>query len=345
MNQLEENQCCEEEYNKIIDLNVVLNNINNLTIISLNIRSLNANFQTMETFLESFTYKSKIIVCTETWKLQHHQFYNLRGYKMFYNQGSLNKADGVVLYLADTISATVDIEELDCGVKIINCNFNFNKKNIKISAIYRCHACKKRIFVNSLKKFLNQNLNQKNHIIVGDFNIDLLNVNKVAEKFINCILEHAYLPYFNKITRPSDKNHKNGSCIDNFFVKLSSLDAKAFKYTVPLPDHYPLILNIKNKIIQTKINKTVINYNKIQKICYNENWYEIYEYDDPNIATEALIIKIQNVIKKATSKVNLNKHAPRKPWIDHVILKSIYTKEKLYTKFKKLPTLEKKINI
>ena len=91
------------------------------------------------------------------------------------------------------------------------------------------------------------NKNQNEHLIVGDFNIDFLKINKIGEKFINVLLEHAYLPYFNKFTRPFDKSHQSGSCIDNFFVKVSNLGAKAFKYILPLPDHYPIILSIENK--------------------------------------------------------------------------------------------------
>ena len=46
-------------------------------------------------------------------------------------------------------------------------------KTIRISVIYRSHNIKKNEVVHSLKKFLRDQLNTKNHCIIGDFNIDI----------------------------------------------------------------------------------------------------------------------------------------------------------------------------
>ena len=103
MNNTENKHSSEKEYSNINELNTALNNIDNLTILHLNIRSLNANFNLLETFLESLKIKPKVLICTESWILQHYQLFNLQGYKMYYNFGKLNKADGVVMYISETI--------------------------------------------------------------------------------------------------------------------------------------------------------------------------------------------------------------------------------------------------
>lgn len=57
----------------------------NFNIVLLNVRSLNRNFNNLEVFIERFTIKPDIIVCTETWLLHDYNCYNLKNYKIFYN--------------------------------------------------------------------------------------------------------------------------------------------------------------------------------------------------------------------------------------------------------------------
>ena len=50
-------------------------------------------------------------------------------------------------------------------------------ETIRISVIYRPHNIKKYEFVHSLKKFLRDQFKTKNHCIIEDFNIDILDEN------------------------------------------------------------------------------------------------------------------------------------------------------------------------
>ena len=94
--------------------------------------------------------------------------------------------------------------------------------------MYRCHDITKTEFNYNLSKFLKINVikNSENHIIVGDFNIDILYnnisnydeiVNTTHQKFLNNLLENEYSPCFLGFTRPNGTN--KGSCIDNIFIK------------------------------------------------------------------------------------------------------------------------------
>ena len=44
-----------------------------------------------------------MIVCTETWMLQHIGLYNIPGYNLRYNESNINKSDGVILYIKNDI--------------------------------------------------------------------------------------------------------------------------------------------------------------------------------------------------------------------------------------------------
>lgn len=56
---------------------------NDSTILYLNIRSLNANFNRLEILIESLKVKPYIIVCAESWIIDNNTIsqYNLKGYK------------------------------------------------------------------------------------------------------------------------------------------------------------------------------------------------------------------------------------------------------------------------
>ena len=62
-------------------LNNKLKNNCNL-ILSLNIRSLNANFSQLEMLIVSLTIKPTVIVCSETWNLIYYQYFQIPVYNI-----------------------------------------------------------------------------------------------------------------------------------------------------------------------------------------------------------------------------------------------------------------------
>jgi hypothetical protein len=88
-------------------------------------------------------------------------------------------------------------------------------KKIKITALYRCDDVDKNNFLTIMKPFTEQNKDTKNHIIVEDFNIDLLEPDKLAEIYLQIFLGTGYIPYFCNITRLNNSNITKGTCIDN----------------------------------------------------------------------------------------------------------------------------------
>lgn len=90
-----------QKENMYYDLQTLNNNIEDTEqiILYVNIRSLNANFHNLEIFIESLINKPFVIICAETWNLEYYKFYQLPGYKIYYNNSRVNKADGVVMYI------------------------------------------------------------------------------------------------------------------------------------------------------------------------------------------------------------------------------------------------------
>lgn len=333
----------EFEFSDSQKLNEKIEN-NKFLILYVNVRSMNENFEKLQVFLDSFKNKPNVIVCSETWIIHHIEFFKLPEYNIYYNYSKINKADGVVMYVKKDIiqeTKTIKIDKLTFLVSDININDN---EIFRISAIYRSHDIHKTEFVLSVKKYLQQSINVKNHCVIGDFNIDILlknvqaNENNIGQEFLNNFLEKEFFPCFLGVTRPATKG-QGGTCIDNFFLKTNTMTAKSLKLINPFNDHYPLLVNLdKIKLMQreNKINKT-LNYRKLVSIASKIEWNKILSIQEPNCAANEFISMIQQCTEKSTSAIKQRKNSrdsPRKKWITTAIIVSCKRKEMLYNMWK-----------
>ena len=172
-----------------------------------------------------------------------------------------------------------------------------NNRSLEISSLYRSHDLGCAEFNLNLKTYIEQKRNILNHIIIGDFNINILECNAISLDFINNLLEKRYFLGF---TRPSKEAAKSGTCIDNIFVKTDFLITKAITLKVLITDHYPLLLENKDgKIKSGNIEiKTIeyYNYNKLLNIALQIDWLKYKNDKDPNKIVNGLIKEIQYCI-------------------------------------------------
>lgn len=303
-------------------------------VLLVNIRSLNKNFSKLTVFIENLEVKPTIIVCTETWSLDYDKIFTITGYKLYYNESKINKADGVVMYISEKINETTEIQEFS-NLKILCTKIKLeNNQSLNLAAIYRCHDLSESDFIFNLKKYIHRTKNIKNHLILGDFNIDILKNNCSSQEHLNNLLENGFHPGFIGITRPSD-HAQMGSCIDNIFIKANNrLQLKPFKLTNTLNDHYSLFISLsKIKCNSKTTNKVIINYKELKKVAQKQNWNGILSIHDSNTATTTLIETIQFCLKSSTKNINKRKHDKQKPrssWITKGIITSCIKKEKLY---------------
>lgn len=305
----------------------------------ISIRSINHNFNLLETFLNSLKVKPQIIVCSETWGIIYPDVFNINGYTFNYNNSKINRSDGVAVYVASYLSFEVENVIID-KLNILSLRILYNNQPIRISAIYRCHNLNKLSFTEELKIYL-QNTNKiNNHFIIGDFNLNILSEDLNDNTFLSELLSFGFLPLFKTITRPNPNlNYSNGSCIDNIYAK-TNLNCKPIILEQLFNDHYPIFayisINNDKNFNDSEINdkSSYINYKKLLVESNKLNWLSILEIDDPEIAVNSLIDMIQSCIKKATKKSNKKKNKMRKEWVTAGILNSIKNKEFIYNLIK-----------
>lgn len=310
-------------------------NIEDLLIMTVNIRSLQANITQLEILISSLKSKPSIIICTETWTCKQSNLNSIVGYQLYLNEKSVNKSDGVAIFVLKELKHTFSIDKLGPS-EILNLDLILcNDKVLRITGLYRCHDYPKKKFINDLHDYLEINKHDE-QIFFGDFNIDILKDDIDSINFQTNFLAKCFTPYFNNYTRISPIEGK--SCVDNAFVK-SSCQITSYKLDYLLTDHLPLFLKINN-IVPQKVTMTetkLVNYNVLLKLANETNWLVISEQNDVNVATEMLVTKIKKIVEKATYIKKTNRSKIKKNWVTPALLVSIKKKEALYKKYKKSP--------
>ena len=131
--------------------------------------------------------KPCIIVCTETWNLEHYEYFNIPGYNMYYNNSKINISDGLVIYVSGCITGTTEVLTI-YNLKIINSKIEIEKNNeIMIYALCRSLDISKTEFLLIFKNLINNNSKHKNNLIIGDFNFDITNRKSINQEFLHIL--------------------------------------------------------------------------------------------------------------------------------------------------------------
>lgn len=307
---------------------------NDIKILNLNIRSISKNFDEFCIFTSQFSADFDIILLTETFFVHDLSLYKLDGYDILYNEGKLNKNDGVIAFIKKNIEYTFKIVNIG-DIKALEVDMLYgqnNNKNAKITGIYRSPSSCPNDFNLHLLNYLDIIPETSIHIITGDINIDILGDSPTVDEYKNIMNSYGYISYINRYTRPCSK-----TCLDHFFIK-NSINSdeglKSFVFTYDITDHYPTAIAFNINKAQTnniQYNKKYINYHKLKLDLLGEQWERIYEENNINVVTEIFIDRLKYYINKNTREIKISKkHIKRKPWITPALIKSIDTKNKMY---------------
>lgn len=98
------------------------------TIFHNNIRSLAKNKDELNITLDQIHTKFDCIVLTETFLLENPEYHKMDGYSSIYNEGTINKNDGTIVYIKSTHNFKHKIVNIEC----INMIVSVAEKTIEI---------------------------------------------------------------------------------------------------------------------------------------------------------------------------------------------------------------------
>ena len=327
-------------------------NHDTFSVIHTNIRSYNKNFAEFNAMLNSFRNDFDVIGLTETWDSttaplnleevdQYHPIEKANGDTQnagaaLYVKKSLNyiRRDDITgkCNLAHTESLFVDIDS--------------EKQNILVGVLYRHPNKKIHEFIDSLKELLSELSKEKKAIIImGDFNINLLNINqhKDSSRFLDTMLDRNLIPYITQPTR-FDKDNK-GTLIDNIFFNDCDTECVSGNIMSHISDHLPNFLLVpleKKKKINYKQRGSKRDFSKFDLTSFKSDYetmkleQKLERFCDPNDMYNffhngiSLLFEMHCPLKKISKK---DYKKQQKPWVDDIIISNIKKRDNIYSEY------------
>src|SRR3989442_8260042 len=229
---------------------------NSLSILQINARSLNKNFDRLVNLLSNFKSAPSIISISETWLRSNDQnsFLSLNDFTFVSKPRHINKrGGGVGLYVSNSLSFTAldnfsHILDEVCEYCVIEIE-NALKPNVLIVSLYRPPDLDIILFNVKFPKFLQDLLgmhnsnNKKNILITADWNLDLLKLNTDVRinQFLNNMMSFGLLP---SITVPTRITEHSATLLDNIFTNYSHEHFYTRVIYDDLSHHLPVYFNV-----------------------------------------------------------------------------------------------------
>lgn len=318
--------------------------INNsiLSVVTQNVRSIYCNIDDLVLNIRQFSFEIDIVILTECRIDQAKPIPSLTNYITYSSTNHINQSDGVVVFIRNGVQACVK-EIILSGASCLQITTDC----FTIIGIYRSPSNRYADqFIYSLNAHLESLKSQKNIIVTGDININI--IQKPTEQtyerhnrvnYLNNLSFHGLLPGHCYPTREN-------SCIDHVMLKLERLKYDAFVAVLDTTttDHSMELLAVSsngNKDVNRNkswINITKVNYEKALQSLLFQNLFEIECLSDPNIMTNLLIEKIGLALLENTKTVRISSNKRiLKPWITSGILRCIRVRNGLQKKLRLNP--------
>ena len=322
------------------------------SVLHLNIRSVNKNFEQLEILLDGLYHNFSVIVLSETWIVGDTNLYNLPNYTTYYNYSKKNQNDGVIIYVHSSLPHYTET------IKELNTNFlrvlvELKTQKIAVTGLYRSPNEKQEYFISDLDQYINKHCLLKNEILIGDTNLNILqhNVNEI-EEYKNILAENGYIQLISAPTRIFKTTVSlSQSCIDHIYMKtdLNFSHLNPLILNEQITDHYPIIMILQNHQAanqHTERNQQHKRYVINKKLTQNlskinwENTINFSSTDDMNLKFEKFVHILKSEINSATIEIkHKSSNKKRKPWITNAIIASANTKNRLYFESLKEPEI------
>lgn len=342
LNTLRELDSTEIAYSAIINIEQIQNylqrNKHNLTVVTQNIRSIYGNFDDLQLNLSLIKCDVDVLILTECRLNYNRQIPLLNNYTSYFTINQLNQNDGVVAYVRnDHLAQVLEIKLTHASAIQVSIS------DFTILGIYRSpsNSCADN-FINSLNLHLETIKTQKNILIVGDININLIvKTTEIAQQrnnrltYLNMLAVHGLLPGHCLPTREQN-------CLDHTFLKIDKNNNSAFVaiLNTSITDHAMVLTNIAPTIkTKTQVKyKTIIDFDNSYKSLISTDFTFLDLSKDPDFIADKLIHAIKmSLLPNTTTRLISGCKRTLKPWISVGALRCIKLRNKMQIRSRKEP--------
>ncbi|XP_065562440.1 uncharacterized protein LOC136028523 [Artemia franciscana] len=237
-----------------------------------------------------------------------------------------------------------DVEKL-CEILAVECRAG--TKKLQICVVYKPPLAPIPLFLRSFESLL-ASLDDKDVVVMGDFNLNLLNYdeNTQTTEFISLMTSKSLIP---SCTIPTRVSLTSATLIDNIFLTTPATSSQIV--LTDFSDHFLLISDVKYQL-QTKkapeISHRIINKKILDCLKDKLNiidWSRVFDSEDVNSAMAHFFEKFNAAFDESCPRVKTRKgkyNQPIQPWISPSLLTSIKQKNCLYKKLLSFPSEENK---
>ena len=341
---------------------------NDMLMLHLNITSLPFHYEDLHNFLVHMPTKPSIFGISES-KLKKNNpsliNVSLPGYNSEQTDTE-SSSGGTLLYISKNLNYInrpdlnlYKSKELESTfVEIIQPKKN---RNLIVGIIYR-HPCMdidefNAHYLPKLLSKISKESKNKDFVLMGDFNIDLLNYNtnnSIAE-FLDKMYSSSLLPL---ITHPTRISKTSQTLIDNIFTTAISDESKTGNITTVISDHFcqfislPLAETIPKPKDRYGRNFRDFNKENVLSDMRNIDWQYLLDIQkiNPNLSIEKFLTKMSQLMDKHVPLKKLSQQEilqKDKPWITKGLIASIKKKNVIHRKMcrTKNPVAKEELNI
>ena len=333
----------DEFHNMLNDTN--FDSRTHFSILFQNIDGNKSNFDEFTLSLSHINHEFSVIGIAETnTQLENKELYQIPNYTSCYQNKIMHKkkGTGVALYINNMYNSSkcTQISKCTPHIESLFVELTNTEKPITVGVIYRPPSGSVDTFNSELKNIINY-LNTKNAYIMGDYNINLHNMQDTAsQEYEELILSQGLFPLISIATH--EKPNCQKTCIDNIIC--NSLENVVITGAIPnhIGHHHPIftISSIKNPNIFNNEKLTIYyEYSQENLSELNEELKNTTEkFNDIPCSFE----KFNNVFHQCldkTCKLEKPKITKRNrvtnPWITRGLINAIAKKDRLYKNWKK----------
>ena len=286
------------------------------------------NFESFREFLDSLCFTFSAICLSETW-CQPHETSNsnlqIPGYVSLHQTRKNRRGGGLCIFLLESLSYKVR-DDLAVNSSAIECLcvevFNKNSKIIVLNLAYRPPNGDPNEIENHFKNILSKReITNKELVLVGDFNINVLDFNesKMVQNFVNLMFRHGLIPTINKPTRVT---RNTATAIDHIITNsVINAEFKTGIIKTDISDHFPIFF-----IVKCVVDNTNARGEFIYKRIYSSDSIETFKQKLREVNWNE--VKQSNNANESYAKFSLNQRKNFRPWITKGIKKSSKRKQK-----------------
>lgn len=329
---------------------------NGFCTLHVNIRSIRKNWDGLQVIIRDIIGKFDVLILTETSFVYQPENFHIDGYTQKIKTRNGRRGGGIAIFIRNDWCFTENSDRQFESFEYVYGTVSKGNFSYAIIAIYRPPSLSKILFIADLEQLLG-NVKERNCLLAGDINIDLLSEDEYhVFDYVSLLASSGFIQCIRGPTREEFKSDQlSSSCIDHIFVRgKDATNINSMIYLTKLTDHYMIGTSINERNTARDMspgdcpeptivkNKLHINDHAVSVMIHDCKWSPILENNDVNILYNCILDKFDHIyLQSSFNKESNSSKKPRKSWMTMELLNMVKRRDSMFVKWKNCASLLK----